>query len=69
MVNGVVGGIGVNGCSMIVYVVGCQIWQILKTPKLPKLAFEHTWPLNKARKVFTPLNVCVLRILVIILAV
>ena len=23
-------------------VVGCQNWQILKTPKLPKLEFEHT---------------------------
>ena len=49
MVNGVVGGIGVNECSMIVYIVGCQIWQIQKFGKFwrhqscqLKLAFEHT---------------------------
>ena len=26
----------------LAHVVGCQNWQILKTPKLPKLEFEHT---------------------------
>ena len=30
-------------------VVSCQIWQILKTPKLPKLAFEHTCYTNTAK--------------------